>query len=95
MSLVENTLVLDDLFAKSPLLPVISIQRESDILPLADALAAGGITTLEITLRTPLGMTAIALLRRERPGLWMGGSFSRYWMRARSLLLPQAVPTSC
>lgn len=72
MSLVENTLVLDDLFAESPLLPVISIQRESDILPLADALAAGGITTLEITLRTPLGMTAIAVLRRERPALRVG-----------------------
>ena len=79
MSLVENTLVLDDLFAKSPLLPVISIQRESDILPLADALAAAN--------------APVYVLARVR--CWMGGSFSRYWMRARSLLLPQAVPTSC
>ncbi|WP_339651927.1 bifunctional 4-hydroxy-2-oxoglutarate aldolase/2-dehydro-3-deoxy-phosphogluconate aldolase [Halopseudomonas pelagia] len=72
MSLVDNTRTLDDLFARSPLLPVISIQRESDILPLADALAAAGISNLEITLRTPLGLSAIALLRRERPALCVG-----------------------
>lgn len=72
MSLLENTQRLDAIFAKAPLLPVISIQREADILPLADALAAGGITTLEITLRTALGMSAIALLRRERPTLCVG-----------------------
>lgn len=72
MSLQTNTLRLDSIFASSPLLPVISIQREADILPLADALAAGGITTLEVTLRTPLGLTAIALLRRERPALCIG-----------------------
>ncbi|MBQ0741936.1 MAG: bifunctional 4-hydroxy-2-oxoglutarate aldolase/2-dehydro-3-deoxy-phosphogluconate aldolase, partial [Pseudomonas sp.] len=72
MSLLENTQRLDAIFAKAPLLPVISIQREADILPLADALAAGGITTLEITLRTALGMSAIALLRRERPALCVG-----------------------
>lgn len=72
MSLVTNTHRLDEIFARSPLLPVISIQREADILPLADALAKGGITTLEITLRTPLGLPAIALLRRERPDLCVG-----------------------
>lgn len=72
MSLQTNTQRLDTIFARSPLLPVISIQREADILPLADALAAGGITTLEVTLRTPLGLTAIALLRRERPALCIG-----------------------
>src|SRR5690606_28189726 len=52
--------------------PVLSIRRESDILPLADALLAGGITTLEITLRTAHGLTAIAMLRRERPALCVG-----------------------
>ena len=69
MDMIET---LDALFAEVTLLPVINIEREADILPLADALAAGGITTLEITLRTPLGLSAIALLRRERPQLCIG-----------------------
>ncbi|HDZ57318.1 MAG TPA: bifunctional 4-hydroxy-2-oxoglutarate aldolase/2-dehydro-3-deoxy-phosphogluconate aldolase [Pseudomonas xinjiangensis] len=72
MSLVENTLALDTIFSRLRVLPVISIRRESDVLPLADALADGGITTLEITLRTPLGLPAIATLRRERPELCVG-----------------------
>ncbi|GAA6130642.1 bifunctional 4-hydroxy-2-oxoglutarate aldolase/2-dehydro-3-deoxy-phosphogluconate aldolase [Halopseudomonas sabulinigri] len=69
---MDMTQTLDALFAKVTLLPVINIEREADILPLADALAAGGITTLEITLRTALGLPAIALLRRERPALCIG-----------------------
>ena len=72
MSLATNTRTLDDIFTRTPLLPVIAIQREADILPLADALAAGGMRTLEITLRTPLGLPAIALLRQERPELCIG-----------------------
>lgn len=72
MRLVENTLNLDRIFAGQRLLPVLSIRREGDILPLADALAAGGINTLEITLRTPLAISAIRLLAAERPGLCVG-----------------------
>jgi 2-dehydro-3-deoxyphosphogluconate aldolase/(4S)-4-hydroxy-2-oxoglutarate aldolase len=72
MSLAEKTRVLDRLFACSCLLPVVSIDDLNDVLPLVDALAAGGIATIEITLRTPLGIPAIELLRRERPTLCVG-----------------------
>ena len=72
MNLSDNTRTLDGIFAHARCLPVISIQSEETILPLADALAAGGITTLEITLRTPLGLPAIALLRQQRPELCIG-----------------------
>lgn len=72
MNLSDNTRTLDGIFAHARFLPVISIQSEETILPLADALAAGGITTLEITLRTPLGLPAIALLRQQRPELCIG-----------------------
>ena len=66
MSLPEKTRLLDSLFADCRLLPLLNIERLADVLPLADALSAGGVTTLEITLRTPLGIDAIALLRAER-----------------------------
>lgn len=72
MRLAENTRDLDHLFSRQRVLPVLSIRRESDVLPLADALAAGGITTLEITLRTPLAIPAIRLLATERPELCVG-----------------------
>lgn len=72
MSLADNTARLDEICNAARIMPVIVIQRESDILPLADALAAGGLRTLEITLRSELGLTAIALLRKERPELCVG-----------------------
>lgn len=72
MSLLDNTRTLDTLFAHSRLLPVINIERMQDVLPLIDALAAGGINNVEITLRTPLGLPAIELLRRERPATGVG-----------------------
>lgn len=70
--LSEKTQMLDTLFSRSPLLPLLNIERLDDVLPLADALAEGGITTLEITLRTALGIEAIALLRSQRPALTVG-----------------------
>lgn len=55
-----------------PVLPVIVIKDLSDAVPLAKALAAGGITNLEVTLRTPVALEAIALLRKELPELTVG-----------------------
>lgn len=72
MRLAENSRALDGIFHQQRILPVLSIQREEDILPLADALAAGGITNLEVTLRTPLGLRAIRLLAEQRPDLCVG-----------------------
>ena len=96
MSLAENTRELDRLFAPVRVLPVLSIRREVDILPLADALLAGGITTLEITLRTAHGLAAIAtnfVWAPER--CWMDVSFNRLWMPGRSLSSPRVVRMSC
>ncbi|WP_213879108.1 bifunctional 4-hydroxy-2-oxoglutarate aldolase/2-dehydro-3-deoxy-phosphogluconate aldolase [Pseudomonas sp. dw_358] len=63
---------IDALAARARILPVITIAREEDILPLADALAAGGLTALEVTLRSPLGLKAIQVLREQRPELIVG-----------------------
>jgi len=45
--------------------PVIAIQKLEDAEPLADALAAGGISCAEITLRTEAGLAAIELLAKR------------------------------
>ncbi|WP_297839036.1 bifunctional 4-hydroxy-2-oxoglutarate aldolase/2-dehydro-3-deoxy-phosphogluconate aldolase [Pseudomonas sp.] len=71
-SMANKIVQIDELCAKAKILPVITIAREQDILPLADALAAGGLTTLEVTLRSAFGLTAIRVLREQRPELCVG-----------------------
>lgn len=63
---------IDAICDQARILPVITIAREADILPLADALAAGGIRTLEVTLRSEHGLKAIKVLREQRPQLCIG-----------------------
>ncbi|MCG4454750.1 MULTISPECIES: bifunctional 4-hydroxy-2-oxoglutarate aldolase/2-dehydro-3-deoxy-phosphogluconate aldolase [unclassified Pseudomonas] len=70
--MAEKIAQIDSLCARARIMPVITIAREADILPLADALAAGGLTVLEITLRSVHGLTAIRLLREQRPELCVG-----------------------
>ncbi len=57
-SLVSRTL---------PVLPVVQVQKAEEILPVGEALAAGGIHALEITLRTEAGLEAIALAKKALP----------------------------
>ena len=45
-----------------PVVPVLTIERVEDALPLARALADGGLTTLEVTLRTPTALSAINMI---------------------------------
>ncbi|MGG2396785.1 bifunctional 4-hydroxy-2-oxoglutarate aldolase/2-dehydro-3-deoxy-phosphogluconate aldolase [Pseudomonas sp. SH1-B] len=63
---------IDRICAQAQIMPVITIAREEDILPLADALAAGGLRVLEVTLRSEHGLEAIRRLRAERPELCVG-----------------------
>ncbi|EGH18195.1 keto-hydroxyglutarate-aldolase/keto-deoxy-phosphogluconate aldolase, partial [Pseudomonas savastanoi pv. glycinea str. race 4] len=52
ISMANKIAQIDELCAKAKILPVITIARDQDVLPLADALAAGGMTALEVTLRS-------------------------------------------
>lgn len=70
--MAEKTSQLDSICARARIMPVITIAREEDILPLADALAAGGLTVLEVTLRSAFGLAAIRRLREARPDLCVG-----------------------
>ena len=44
---------------KGPVIPVVIIENLDDAVPLADALLEGGVTTIEITLRSDAAMDAI------------------------------------
>lgn len=48
----SRQIALNAILARTPVIPVVVIEREADALPLARALVAGGIDVLEITLRS-------------------------------------------
>lgn len=50
--------------AAFPVMPVLAVERVEDAIPLANALKAGGLTVLEVTLRTPAAMDAIAEMKK-------------------------------
>lgn len=55
-----------------PVIPVLRIDRLADAVPLARALAAGGLPAIEITLRTPDAIDAIRLVSDEVPEALVG-----------------------
>lgn len=55
-----------------PVLPVLVIEDVSLALDLAGALYAGGVEVLEVTLRTPRALDALAAIRKELPQLLVG-----------------------
>ena len=55
-----------------PLIPVVVIDRLDDAVPLAEALLQGGISALEITLRTPVACEAISAMKLALPDAVIG-----------------------
>ncbi|MBL0914633.1 MAG: 2-dehydro-3-deoxyphosphogluconate aldolase, partial [Sphingopyxis sp.] len=55
----------------APVIPVIVIDRVEDAVPMAEALVAGGLPVLEVTLRTPAALDAITAMKRV-PGAVVG-----------------------
>jgi 2-dehydro-3-deoxyphosphogluconate aldolase/(4S)-4-hydroxy-2-oxoglutarate aldolase len=52
-------MTVDDLMAVQPVIPVITIDREEDAVPLATAFVGAGLRVLEVTLRTPVALSCI------------------------------------
>ena len=48
-----------DLVQHGPVIPVIVIQDADDAVPMAEALVAGGVRVLEVTLRTSIALSLI------------------------------------
>ncbi len=64
------------LASHGPVIPVIVIQRLDDAVPLAEALVAGGVRVLEVTLRTPVALRAMELMAKV-PGAIVGAGTLR------------------
>jgi 2-dehydro-3-deoxyphosphogluconate aldolase/(4S)-4-hydroxy-2-oxoglutarate aldolase len=62
----------EELLGDVRVVPVITVPEIEDAVPLAQALVAGGLPVLEITLRTAAGLAAIELIAAEVPGAIVG-----------------------
>ena len=88
------------LFRGTSVIPVLTIERESDALPLARALAEGGLIVIEVALRTSAATAAIAAIVREMPQVIVGaGTLQRaadvaaaVHAGARFLVSPGTIP---
>lgn len=62
---------IDTIMAAAPVIPVLVLDRVEDAVPVAEALVAGGLPVLEVTLRTPAALDIIRAMR-EVPGAIVG-----------------------
>jgi len=58
--------------ALAPVIPVLTIERQADAVPLARALVRGGLRVLEITLRTGVALEALRAIAGEVPDVVVG-----------------------
>lgn len=56
---------LDEILGRAPVIPVLIIEDVSHAVPLGRALVAGGLSVLEITLRTPVAMACVERMLGE------------------------------
>ncbi len=78
-----NTL---SLASHGPVIPVIVLQRVQDAVPLAEALLAGGVKVLEVTLRTPVALQCIEAIAKALPEAMVGAGTIRNAADAQAAL---------
>ena len=61
-----------ELMHRAIVIPVLTIERVEDAAPLARALTAGGLSVLEVTLRTTVALEAIAAIAADVPEAVVG-----------------------
>ncbi len=71
---------------QGPVIPVIVLQRLEDAVPMAQALVAGGVTVLEVTLRTPIALQCIEAIAAAVPEATVGAGTGRNAGDARAAL---------
>ncbi|HUN33557.1 MAG TPA: bifunctional 4-hydroxy-2-oxoglutarate aldolase/2-dehydro-3-deoxy-phosphogluconate aldolase [Trebonia sp.] len=67
-----STLTPADLLKLAPVIPVVVLEQPADAVPLAQALLAGGVPVIEITLRTPRALDIIRAIADDVPDAIVG-----------------------
>lgn len=69
--------MIRSILALTPVIPVLTIEALEDAVPLAHALVSGGLPVVEVTLRTPVALAAIAAIRMAVPAAVVGAGTLR------------------
>ncbi len=69
---MPRMLIPEEVLSLSPVMPVVVLDDAAAAGPLARALLAGGIKTIEVTLRTPAALDVIREIARAAPELVLG-----------------------
>lgn len=72
MSIHQHQAAAQRLLRNAGILPVVTVDSVDQALRLADALLAGGLTSIELTLRTPIALEALGALKRTLPDIVIG-----------------------
>ncbi|PSJ21839.1 keto-deoxy-phosphogluconate aldolase [Halomonas sp. ND22Bw] len=67
-----RTTEIDSICLKAEVIPVLAIQRVEDAVPLATALVEGGLSVLEVTLRTDCALEATRRIKEALPQASVG-----------------------
>jgi 2-dehydro-3-deoxyphosphogluconate aldolase/(4S)-4-hydroxy-2-oxoglutarate aldolase len=71
MSRIENETLFADL-QRAGVIAVLVLDRVADAVPVARAVLAGGVRAIELTLRTPIALEALAAIRAGVPEMLVG-----------------------
>ena len=63
---------IQDKIAEEGIIAVLEIESEKNAAPLAKALLEGGITVIELALRTPAAVPSISIIANEVPQMYIG-----------------------
>ena len=74
------------LASHGPVIPVIVLHRVQDAVPLAEALLAGGVKVLEVTMRTPVALQCIEAIAKALPEAVVGAGTVRSAADAQAAL---------
>lgn len=67
-----NMTTFHNSLADAPIVPVLTVEKVAHAAPLAAALKAGGLGTVEVTLRTAVALEVIAEMKRAEPTMIVG-----------------------
>ena len=72
MSIADTQAQAEQLLRKSGILPVVTADSVDEARRLSAALLKGGLTAIELTLRTPAALDALVALKKELPSIAVG-----------------------
>ncbi|SBV87532.1 bifunctional 4-hydroxy-2-oxoglutarate aldolase/2-dehydro-3-deoxy-phosphogluconate aldolase [Xanthomonas graminis] len=72
MTIAEHQNTAEQLLRTAGILPVVTVHSLDEARRVSAALLEGGLPAIELTLRTPVAMDALAMLKRELPDIKIG-----------------------